>query len=289
MSPRRVSNSEVSAWNTCQRKYFYEYDLNLEPIKPSDAISRGILGHDILAAYYKARQAGMGHDEAVVDARRGLQRALAESNDLETVTDVDRILQGYWGYRGDEVKDFQVIQVEEMHEVPLTTEASYVMRLDLLVRNMKTGELELWDHKFIYDFWDYDKVNLSGQFPKYIGALRFEGIPVDKCVLNQLRYRRLKNPTATDLYKRTEDRPSQAKIKRALKEQILATQEILAWREKTIEQRQEDARRVLNPMLCKGCAFKNICQAEFDGNDLRFLVQSEYRTKTTYGYNNEEI
>lgn len=289
VNPRRVSNSEVSAWNLCERKYFYEYDLNLEPVKPSEALSRGVLGHEVLAVYYTHVMAGVAHAEAVRLARGVLHEALAETGDLELITDLDRILQGYWDYYGDESAKYKVLRVEQDYDVPLTSEATYVMRLDVLMKNLVTGDTELWDHKFVYDFWNSDKINLSGQFPKYTGALRFTGQDVDKCVLNQLRYRKMKAPAPTDLYKRTTETPSTQKIKRALREQIGATQEILTWRTQPIEQRQEVARRVLNPTVCGYCSFKNLCMAEFDGNDLRFLTQSEYRTKTKYGYNSEDI
>jgi hypothetical protein len=49
---RRISNSEVSTWLTCQQRYYYEFDLKLAPIHNTEALSRGILGHEVLAKYY---------------------------------------------------------------------------------------------------------------------------------------------------------------------------------------------------------------------------------------------
>lgn len=288
----RTSNSEVSTWLTCQRKYLYEYDMNLTPIKQGEALSRGTVGHDVLADYYAERMAGTGHDEAVVHARQTLGRIMAEGKaEFEICTDVDRILNGYWSYYADEADKYEILAVEETYEIPLTSESTYVLRLDLLVKNKQTQETELWDHKFVYDFWSQDKLNLSGQFPKYVGALRFNGVSVDRCVLNQIRYRKIKNPTTDQLFQRTVQIPSDAKIKRALYEQIGSTQEVLAWRQNDLPTKQKRAMRVLNPTVCNFCNFKNLCQSEFDGGDIKFLVETEFKVKTDYGYNlaSEEV
>jgi hypothetical protein len=222
-------------------------------------------------------------------ARSILHRALAEKQPLDIVTDVDRIIQTYFGYYGDEIgSKYKILEVEKQYEVPLTEQSTYALRIDLLVHNLESGEIELWDHKFIYDFWSEDKLNLSPQFPKYTGALRFNGVAIDRCVLNQLRYRQLKNPTGDQLFKRTIQRPSDAKVKRSIYEQVTATQEILDWREMPIEERQKRAKRTLNPMVCERCSMKALCMSEYDGNDIKFLVQNDYRTKQKYGYNQEE-
>lgn len=286
----RTSNSEVGTFLTCKRKYLYEYDLNLTPIKQSEALNRGNIAHEVLAVYYKAMQDGVVHDDAVEAARKRLGMMLAEGKaDLEMATDVDRILLGYWRYYGDESAKYEILAVEQAYDIPLTDESTYVLRLDLLLRNKVTNEVELWDHKVIYDFWSQDKLNLSGQFPKYVGALRFNGVSVDKCVLNQLRYRKMKTPSPTDLYRRTEQLPSNAKIKRALYEQVTATQEILAWRQHDLDDRNKRATRVLNPRVCDLCNYKNLCQSEFDGGDIKFLVKTEFKQKSDYGYNREEV
>jgi hypothetical protein len=66
---RRISNSEVSTWLTCQQRYYYEFDLKLAPIHNTEALSRGILGHEILAHYYIARKSGHAHEDCVAMAR----------------------------------------------------------------------------------------------------------------------------------------------------------------------------------------------------------------------------
>lgn len=283
---RKISNSEVSTWNSCQRRYHYEYDLNLTPIVRGKAISTGILGHTALAAYYQARKDGATHDNAVDQAISSLNYAVSDPDTFEVAMDVNRILTMYFNGYGDEIgTTYKVVEVEQQHDVPLTAESTYSMRLDALMFNLKTGKLELWDHKFVYDFWNFDKLNLSGQFPKYVGALKFDSKDIDVCVLNQLRYRKLKGPSFDDLFKRTVQQPSPLKVKRALKEQVIATQEILTWRELPIGTRGDLAKRVLSPMVCNFCPYKNPCMAEFDGNDLKFVLQNEFTTKTDYGYN----
>ena len=63
--PRRISNSEVSSFQQCERKWYYGYKMNLEPNVTSTSLSRGVLGHEILAVYYKVLMEQPGHyDEA---------------------------------------------------------------------------------------------------------------------------------------------------------------------------------------------------------------------------------
>lgn len=286
---RRISNSEVNTWLACERKYYYQFDLNLTPIKTGSALNRGVLGHDILATYYEARKQDRSHGNAVHLAREQLMLQLQGGfQDMETVTDLDRILQGYWGYYGDESSKYRVLEVEKQYELPMSTDFDFVMRLDVLMLNLATGETELWDHKFVYDFWgDYD-MSLNPQFPKYMGALRANGINVDKAVLNQIRYRKLKNPTPDDLFRRSPYKPSQAKVENAMREQIVASKRIYEHRMLPIEVRKDTSIRTINKMTCKGCPVADLCLSEFDGGDITYMIQSDYKTNT-YGYNEPTV
>ena len=279
---RKISNSEVSTWLACQRRYYYQFDLNLKPIRYGDALNRGIIGHEILATYYGERKMGATKPDAITVARKELMPYL--SSDTEIAMDLDRILQGYWANVDDSF--WRIIAVETELELRLTDDFDYIMRLDLYIQDMNSGDFLLMDHKFVYDFWNADKLELSGQFPKYIGTLRYNNMQVDKAVLNQLRYRSIKNPSPEQLYTQTTQRPSDAKIRRAMKEQIIAGTEIMKWRELPVEERGELATRNMNPQVCNMCPVKTLCMSEFDGGDIGYLIQNDY-TRNDYGYNSD--
>jgi len=282
---RRISNSEAACWLTCKRKYFYEFDLNLEPKVVGQALGRGVLLHDVLALYYERLKAGVSHNVAVVDARARLQTFMA-SLPMETVMEVDRLLQGYWNYyQGD--KDWEILEVEKSYDLPLTEEYEYALRLDLLVRVRSTGAIVLVDHKTTYDFWSADDLDLNPQFPKYIGSLRANGVAVDYALLNQIRTRSIKNPDANDLFRRVDYRPSRQKVANAIREQVIVNQEIVKHRSLPIEVRGNMATRVLNKQICKYCDMKPLCMSEYDGGEIKHMVDNDYKQRT-YGYNNTE-
>jgi len=100
---RKISNSEVSSWLACRNQYRYAFDLDLEPIKTKDTLSRGVEGHKILAVYYEQLLAGKSHEDAMLVARTVLQHDLAGNDSgasMDICLDVDRILQMYWGFYG---------------------------------------------------------------------------------------------------------------------------------------------------------------------------------------------
>lgn len=283
---RNISNSEVSTWLTCRNKYRYAFDLDLEAKKKSDPLTRGTIGHDILDVYYKTLQAGVEptHVRAMDAATKRLGTIMSQPDaPFDLILDVRRILELYWAYyEGD--PNWEILEVEEMHNLPLNEDYSMPTRLDLLVRDKTDGKIALVDHKFYYDMPNPDKLALNVQFPKYIGALAEAGIKVDYCLLNVLRYRRLKNPALSDVFKRYKVTVSPAKIRRALHTHILASQEITEYRSLPEAVRPSVAIPVFNDMVCKHCDFANLCQSEFDGGDINYLIETDYQ-KNSYGYN----
>lgn len=282
--PRRISNSEVSTWLTCQQRYHYEFDLGLQPISTTEALSRGILGHEVLAVYYSGIQAGHSHDTCVEAARMHLGKFMGGGShyDIAIVLELDKILSNYWPVAKH--LPWEILHVEEQFNVWLTQEFEFSMRLDLLIRDLSDGKIKVVDHKFVYDFWTMDKIKLSGQLPKYVGALRANNIKVDDAILNQIRYRKIKDPRPDQLLQQTPVSPSNARIVNNVRQQVIASQQIMEWKQLPLELRGKRALRVLNPMVCNGCPVKGLCMEELDGAPIEYLIASEYK-KREYGYN----
>lgn len=284
---RRISNSEVTTWLACRRKYYYQFVLNLQPLKHSDALNKGVLGHEILAHYYDARIAGESHDSARDFALRKLTEVLSSNSfGMEIVLAVRKLLEGYWGYYADDA-DWIILACEKEYDVPISDEFCFVLRLDLLVQERRTGQTVLVDHKFVYDFWSEADLTLNPQFPKYIGALTANGIKIDKAVLNQIRTRSLKNPTPDDLFRRTISKPSSVKIRNMMIEQVDASREVVEFRELPEAQQKRKALRSINKKTCKGCPVEGLCMSELDGGDVTYMIQTDFR-QNTYGYNGQD-
>lgn len=298
---RRISNSEVGTWLTCRRKYFYAFDMGIAPKKlfhsnTSERVTTlavGTLGHEILGVYYNSLQLDQGVGQAKQNAIDVLTKMMMDPREYTqaTVVRVSEILNRYWAHHAERDNSlYEVLDVEKEYDLPLTDEFSYVFRFDLLLKRRGTPYIELWDHKFKYDFFTDEAISLSGQMPKYLGALRGNGIFPKAVKLNQIRARTpSSNWVEKDYFKRADVQPSNNKITNAIREQVIASQEISEWRDQPFEVKRATALRSMDsfPTPCTRCPFNSICRMEYDGGDISYVVKKDFGPNT-YDYNRDE-
>lgn len=287
---RRISNSEASAWLSCQRRYYYQYTQSLFPKRYSDPLTRGVIGHDALETYYSAIQSGETKEFAINHARAALHSYLdhpvliAETQAL--VYELDVILSQYFASVDD--SDWEILAVEREADLPITDRYSYVLRFDLLVRVRSTNKIALVDHKFVYNFWNSDEMSMSPQFPKYMATLRANGIEVDHCILNELRHRKLKS--GIHEFKRTKVIPTKEKMRNSLREQIAVSEQISNFRELSPEAQFETSIPVRQTYgACQYCMVKSLCLSEFDGGDITIAKQLDFQNSDPFGYGYNKI
>ena len=285
---RHISNSEVSTWLSCQRKYYYNFDLNLAPHNWGQSMSRGLLGHEILAVYYTILKDGGTHAEAIEAAEEQLALAMSSGKwDLDITVDVARILGRYWPYAARD--NWEILAVESKQSLQLTDEYDLTLRLDLLVRE-PAGNLAIVDHKFVYDFYSSEAVQFMPQLPKYLTTLNFNGLHVERGIINQLRWRMRKNPppmTDEELFKRSIIKPSDNKQRSILREQIMASRQIVEHRRLPIEVRERSVLRHQSKMNCQNCSYRMPCLIEQDGGDASHELELNF-IPNDYDYNSGE-
>lgn len=293
---RLVSNSEVSDFLLCQRKHYYAHLRKLKRKGQSDALTRGIVGHEALASYYEVLmdnspgEPSQVHSASVLDraeqaARATLHGYLSAGDSLvgqEIVYDLDRILKRYFEYAAND--NWTILAVEKQYGIPINNDFEYTMRLDVLA--VINGEPTLVDHKFKYNFFTQAELDMNAQVPKYIGTLKYNGIPVERGMMNQIRYRVSKDQSDENMFKRVYIKPHPVEIKNTLREQILVSEKIIDRRALTVEQQSEAALRVMSPMICKNCPFIDLCKAELQGGDITLAIRSEFEVND-YGYNDD--
>ncbi len=303
---RRISNSEGATWLSCKRKYYYAFDLGIAPkVKLNHPIGNdkvrtlgvGILGHEILGIYYDFLRVGFSHEEALHETRKILigmmQNPIRYS--IELVAHITKILERYWAHYGEaDFIRYEIEAVEKEYDVPLTDEFSFVFRPDLVLRERSTGKMILWDHKFKYEFFSDTAIALSGQIPKYLGALRYNEIWPDKVYLNQVNaLTKRGTPTSSwtpkDYFNRLPVVPSNAKVTRAIKEQIIVSQQISDWRDLPIEIRKATALRAMDafPSPCGQCPYQLPCRMEYDGGKITHVLANDFGPNS-YDYNRDE-
>ena len=283
--PRRISNSETSAYLQCERKWYYNYALNLEPVTTGKALSRGIIGHEVLAAYYSHLLNAPGDYENAKKAAWSCfaQFATDSQADVVMLGELRQLISRYFDFsRGD---GWKILAVEQTYDIDVNDQFNYVMRLDLLAEI--DGKVVLVDHKFVYEHYDQNTLDMNVQMPKYIGALSANGIQVDYAMLNQIKHRTRKTNPYTDeeTFQRVVVRPSAVEIRTVMREQFKASTQI-AGLLKMDDQIESLVIRTMNQMTCKNCSFLKLCKADLIGQSTSKLMSTDYRANSyNNGYN----
>jgi CRISPR/Cas system-associated exonuclease Cas4 (RecB family) len=288
---RIISNTEITSYNICKRQHWYRFQRRLEPPfkKLSRAIRRGLYGHEALEVFYKAIQAEASWDDAKQVSLSFLDELLVKTitedprntDDQEMIIDVKSRLDAYFEFYRDKDK-FEVISVEKVYRAEITPSIWYGMKADLvimLLNGVNRGRKVLWDHKFVYNFKSQIDLNLDAQQPKYIRTIGASGINIRQGVFNQIRTRPIKNPTAQDLFARTDASTSKAEIENIWEEQAATAVEIV--------ENPAPPRRTTHQIVCRSCAFNELCKLELRGEDSTSFIIANFQP-SSYGYTDIE-
>jgi CRISPR/Cas system-associated exonuclease Cas4 (RecB family) len=285
---RTISNSEATDFDTCKRLYLNAYVKQLAPKTRKGPLAIGTVGHLGFERYYKGRIAGESHEVAYEEALRVLTKELTKEDfDMEDILKAREGLERYFKHYGDEADRYEFLEVEEEYKMPMPhrNNYDYGFKIDLLLRDKRTGHLILRDWKFTYDFWRPRKFILRGQFPKYVLGLRYNGKSVDFVEIDQIRYREMKDKEDLTKYlRRDPQKVSNTKIRHVLKDHIVLSDEIMLFRSLTPEKQEHLATRLMVDPICKGCGFAELCELELEDGHTQEFIKENYVTNT-YGYN----
>lgn len=295
-----ISHSEVESKLSCEAKHWYAFGdstfgplAGLEPRHFSDSLYRGIMGHQGLAVFYKNVQAGSTVDQAIeasLSYLRGLivtqPEILKNAAYLNIITDLtDRILPRYFKTEAvDKLREgWFPLHVEETFHLVMDFgehgKFDYPFTPDAIMRD-KAGNLWVWDHKFVYNFYNSDEIELLPQIPKYIGALRAIGISIKGGYYNMLRWREVKD---LQNHNRSEKFvPTDLRVQNAFRQQYNQMVDI-SEKKLNPDVWASNLTRVLSTMVCKSCSFKRLCAADLNGLDTSLMRRAEFQPNS-YGY-----
>lgn len=264
MVRKLISHSEVEALGQCEQKHRYAHVDKLTAIRHSAGLSVGTDGHKAFETFFKALLDTKG-DEAIAKAQAMSVAAGLDNGPVVLklfVEWVDKV----WPTLG-----WKVVACEVELRVAISPTLVYPCKIDLLVEI--NGDLVLVDHKFLYDFYTQQMVDIFPQMPKYIAALRNNGYPVKYAIYNMVRTRKVTK--FEDRYERLETHPSSDRLKISMGEQIEGMQRIERGIPVTI--------RSANKMNCGNCQFASLCAAELRGENTK-LMRENFFEPNTYGY-----
>lgn len=202
----QISHSRVQGYLDCRRKEFYGYNRSLRKVQTSDSLFFGSAVHSVLEVYYKVilDMGGKGKTAEVLKAQQqstGYARTQAmmkveelyrgDYDDIEGKPNLRRTMERYFDEAEPFVsKGYRVLAIEKEFslEYDEDTESEFRFIVDLLLED-PDGYYVVVDHKTTYDWYSEIEINMNGQIPKYIGALRGIGYKVAYGIYNFIRTR----------------------------------------------------------------------------------------------------
>lgn len=153
-----ISNSELSTFKDCRRKWYLGYYLGFGPksVKPTGPLILGTRVHNALESYYVT-----GEDPVIRYVRDlAIERELlpydADMKEFESEGELGRImLEGYleWLEETGADADYETIGAEQMLSVPLFDGRVQLQgKLDMRVRRRTDGVRLVMDHKTLASF-----------------------------------------------------------------------------------------------------------------------------------------
>lgn len=282
MGNELISHSEADAHSQCEKKHDYAHIQKLQPKGTSIALDRGNAGHLIFEVFFTQLKAGVPTEQAKQTAL--MNPELMQSYSMVAVGEA----MGYCVFWIDNIwptLGWKIVSVEEKFQIEVESGLIYPLKADLIVDIR--GSLVLVDHKFTYDAYGDTVIRLLPQMPRYAGALRKLGIPIEYGIYNFIRTRTLKDPAARFVQK--EVKFNNHRIKQSILELIQEMQDIKRFEDTPVELRRIPI-RTANKMNCDHCGFAELCAAELEGKDTKLMRELDF-TENTYGYTdmNEEV
>ena len=279
----KSSHSEIESFALCERRHFYNYGMGLTGTTVSESLYRGQCGHAGLAGYYTALQNGLHPDDAY---EAGFKAAEKTGEEMETYNktdlnaEVELLLAEYFDHYEDIDAGIEVLAVEHNVRVPTSNGNTITVVVDLIKREPGVG-IVLVDHKFTYEFFNPESIDLNPQLVKYMAALRMENIPVARLEYNEIRTRKTKDNQIdpSKKFMRTPFKPTKARIKNTMREHFIMADRIIELRESGLEAWEDSITRVANKMVCQSCPFKDICINDLNEWGRENLLLHDYKVR----------
>lgn len=292
---RRFTNSELSTWRQCRRRWYLTHYRKLGPIceETVSAASLGTLVHFGLETYYS------GHNPAatLADVRDYIAADLEDADFVSEPTKYKKIqkqgdlavtmLEGYfeWLEETGADSDLEFIAAERHIEVELKPGVSLLGKLDAKIRRRSTGEEFFLDHKTTMSIEQTEEqAYRSSQFRtyallEYLEALAAGELPSTSGVLvNMLRKVGRTAASKPPFYGRFEFSFNSIMLRNHWV-QVMAEIERIEWATEALDEGLSH-HTVVPPSPSRDCSwmcpFKAICPGFDDGSDVESVIEMFY-------------
>lgn len=271
-----LSGSELDAFQRCKQLHYYRFGRRLQPTEPAKALTLGRAGHVLLMTYYRARQSGATHTEAMhqTEGIAGWELSVVNQIPPDLAEHAMFVVRAYWAFHPH--NEWEVLAVEQEVESTFAGQR-FKGTIDLIVQ--EPHGVALVDHRFLGRFYDEDLVVIDPQLPRY--ALMFGA--------NQTLtgYRNMVSTASPgSRTQRIARIPVPLTAERLAKVQIdteRTISELATWKMLPLEYRAQHSPRTFNPAVCRFCEFRVPCALSAQGLDEEPILDQKFTT-SEYGY-----
>ncbi len=289
MPSKIVSNSEAEAYQRCKRLHWFAFGLSLRPKDESTAINTGVVGHEVLEAYYRAKMAEQSHRDCVSAGLEIITKRMGNVGEGDDSSSFPLITQRFLEYAiFYEKEPFRVLDIEGTYSVPLENGTEYALTLDLLVEftsGRLKGQQAVYDHKWAYNFWTLVDLEMNAQIPKYLWAVRKLGSNAEIGIISQIRTRKVDGDE--NKFRRNKIEPSVTRMENLMDIHATVAEEIA--KVKTDRDFwKENATPSISKLNCQYCPFRTPCSTMLEGKDPSKNLYAFYERKK-YGYEDKDL
>lgn len=287
-----VSQSEADTFLSCQQKHYYSFGepnsdggRGIQPIEHSESLTRGIMGHEGIATYWQARmdpEIPANHDVAV---KKAIIAVLNYETELvEVKAQVVKLLGAYFEFYRDDFDIWKPLAIEKefRYEFPLS-DIVFPFKPDAIMQNRRTGEVVIWDHKFLYNYYQERLIPLMPQMKKYGLALKKMGFRIDGYMYNQISTR----ANSKQPFKRPPIVPIGSSAEKFMIEQERTSRKIVRLKNMPHGAWQTEIERNASSFSCSHCPFSDLCISDVEGMSGRKLLIRNFYMPNSYRYGDD--
>lgn len=268
------SNSYTSDFERCHLAAYYGYELNLHRIGDDTGnhhLAFGAAGHEAMRVLYQLDD--MEAAQAMLREHYPVQLDVADL--AKTADNGCFTIEKYWE-EYDKDKDWEVLSVEEKD----LTEDDFTVKLDLVVRDIRNGDILGVDHKFTGRYLNYNffgQFNPNSQITHYTRYIKEKYGRCDGFIINAiaLRYRQRASKDGPAGFWCAFERQVFNRNDGQIARTVRAKNEVVA----DIERCKSTGywRPAETPNACKFCAYRELCGAGWSWEEDSELILNSFR------------
>lgn len=264
----------------CEKRFYYEHIEIIRPNEYPENVDRGIFGHHLFEAFFKAMMEGKDYDDCV----KAVDPVLLEGMSNPSLFKAYRLVIafGAWVF----TQPWKVVEVEVNHSYKVG-DNTFAYTPDLVIEwtsGVKRGQRALIDFKFTGQYWNEYELSLFQQLPKYMIYYNKENPEhkVSNCAVAMLNTRASESARGENLFLFKWLIINKKKLQEIERENEIMVNRVVHVKE-TYE--PEDYMRTVSTFACKMCFFAKICSMELADQNTTNVRKKLFKHNTYFSDN----